>query len=159
MTVSCSSGSDQTTPEPSQRSLIQKFRVHRQEFRYMLSLADRKPRITGLFERDQPVYGETPSGKVPVSDKRIAILRRAMNELHVTWIRNVGDVTTFTVWLGPASLKDRMSKGIAYSSRAVEPIYHDVDASRDKRTSSEWMYAPIERNWYVFWDWGEPLQR
>lgn len=159
MTVSCSNGSGQTPAEPSQRALTQTFHVHRHEFEYMRSLADRKPRITGIFESDQPVYGETSSGNLALNDKRIAILRRAMNELHVVWLRNAGGVMTFTVWLGPASLKDRMSKGIAYSSKAATPVYHDVDSSRDKRTSSEWMYAPIERNWYVFWDWGEPLQR
>jgi hypothetical protein len=159
MTVSCSSASDQTAPEPSQRALTQLFRTNRQEFEFMRSLANRKPRITGMFEPDQPIYGETPSGNVPLNDRRIALLRRAMNQLHVVWLRNIGDVTTFTVWLGPASLKDRMSKGVAYSSKAAVPVYHDVDSSRNKRTSSEWMYAPIERNWYVFWDWGEPLQR
>lgn len=112
-TLSCSTDSDQAPPEPSQQYLMQNFRVHRQQFEYMRSLANRKPRITGIFELDQPIYGETPSGNVPLNDKRVAILRRAMNDLHVLWLRNVGNVITFTVWLGPASLKDRMSKGIA----------------------------------------------
>ncbi len=82
-----------------------------------------------------------------------------MNHLHVVWFQNAADTTTFTMWLGPASWKDRVSKRIAYRLKVPAPVYHDLDSSRDKRTSSEWMYAPIEPHWYAFWDWGEPLQR
>ena len=59
------------------------------------------------------------------------------------------------MWLGPPSWKDRVSKGIVYSSNRMAPLYGSVDSpARDKVRPPGRIYARIEADWYVFWDWG-----
>lgn len=155
LALSCTPRSDEVPPEPSQRALAETLRVHKQDFDYIRSVANQRPRITAIVDPDQPVDGETPSGHIPVSDKRIAALRRTMDRLHVVWFDNDDGRATFTMWLGPPSWKDRVSKGIVYSSRAMAPIYGSVDSpARDKVRPPGRIYARIKPDWYIFWDWG-----
>lgn len=155
LNISCTPRSDEAPPEPSQRAFADMLRVHRKEFDFIRSLAKQRPRITRIVDRDQPVYGKTPSGQVPDTDKRIAVLRHAMDRLHVVWFEDVDERATFTTWLGPASWKDRESKGIVYSSNVMMPLYRSVDSpGRDKVRPPGRIFARISKDWYVFWDWG-----
>ena len=131
------------------------LRDHRQEFDYIRSIAKQPPRITRIVDPDQPVYGVTPSGQVPGTDKRIVVLRHAMDRLHVVWFADVDGSATFTMWLGPPSWKDRVSKGIVYSSNTMTPLYGSVDSPvRDKIRPPGRIFARISKGWYAFWDWG-----
>jgi hypothetical protein len=131
------------------------LRDHRQEFDFIRSVAKQPPRITRIVDPDQPVYGKTPNGQVPATDKRIAVLRQSMDRLHVVWFEDVDGRATFTTWLGPASWKDRVSKGIVFSSNVMMPIYRNVDyPARDKLHPPGRIFARISKDWYVFWDWG-----
>ena len=152
---SCMLNSDEVPPEPSQRALAETLRIHRQEFAYIRSVAKQRPRIRRIVDPDQPVEGETPSGRIPVSDKRIAVLRRAMDRLHVVWFEDYDGRANFTIWLGPPSWKDRVTKGIVYSSHAMAPLYGSIDSpARDKVSPPPGrIYARIGTNGYVFWDW------
>ena len=149
---SCTSSSDAVSPEPSQSALAETLRNHQQQFDYIRSVARQRPRITRIVDPDQPVYGETPTGQIPVSDKRIAVLRREMDRLHVVWFVDRDGRTSFTMWLGPPSWKDRVSKGIVYSPRPPAPIYDSPDWNNVSLPKP--IYARIKPDWYIFWDGG-----
>jgi hypothetical protein len=75
-----------------------------------------------------------------------------MNRLHVVWFDDDDVRATFTMWLGPPSWKDRVSKGIVYSPNALTPIYRSVDFPT--RPPPGRVYARIRTGWYAFWDGG-----
>ena len=141
LTSSCTSSTKSGPVEPSQSDLARQLYAERPEFVRIRTVLNLDPRITEVWNQNQPVYGETHSGYVPTNDKRIASIRGMMRRLHVVWLYNDRDETQYTMWLGPPSWRKRVRNS-------------SVDfPARDKGTSSATIFARIMSDWYVFWDW------
>jgi hypothetical protein len=128
-------------------------------FETFIQLINRAPNIVRIGPGVDRLEVWTMTGDIEAYDTRFPTIECMVDELGIKSLRSKNGEVDLWLWDDPMGFRGP-SKGIAYSTKPVAPLYGSVDDPA--RTppvfiakDPDLIYARIAPNWYAFYDFAQ----